>query len=185
MKKCKKCGHEFEEGNICPECGQDQELEIERTIEEIQADRIAELEEQVSNGADPKELKKAKEAYKNLLKKSVDRRPLPKEKELRKAKDLAVEIVAIEQGSMTNRQYIQKALEYRNSHLHEKGTDVFTDFGAGGPAAPTEKTTKVAKGLQFLLDTYKSDSLFNAQLQEYMKDDLGLLRKLAANKKNK
>jgi len=160
----------------------------EKTIEEIQAERIAELEEQVSNGADPEELKKAKTAYKNLLKNSVDRRPAPKEEEfvLRKAKEVALEFRDIEHGTVTNRAYVSKVLEYRNSHIAEFGTDPFTDFGASGPGEANQKTIKIAEGLQNLLDKYPSDSLFNAQMQEYLKDDTQLLRKLAANsKKNK
>lgn len=182
MLKCKKCGHEFAEGNICPECGQDQTLEIEKTPEMEEIERLmAQLDERV----DAKKYQELEKKYKKLLSDYTSRRPAPKKEEpqLRKTSEIAHEFASIEHGSVSNREYIQKALEYRKSHIAEFGTDPFTDFGAGGPGAPTDKTKRVADGLQFLLDTYKTDSLFNAQLQEYMKDDLGLLRKLASKKK--
>jgi len=154
-------------------------VEEEKSIEEIQAERISELEEQVSNGADPEELKKAKTAYKNLLKNSVDRRPTPEEvSTLRKTSEIAVEFANIEHGSVSNRAYIEKALEYRDAHIKEFGTDPFTDYGADGPGEPTNKTQKVAESLKNLLNNFKSDSLFNAQLQETLKDDMQLLRQL-------
>ena len=182
MKKCKKCGHEFAEGSICPECGQDQELELEKTPEMEEIERLmAELDQRV----DAKKYKELETKYKKLLSDYTSRRPAPKKVEkpkLRPASEIAKEFQSIEHGSVSNRAYIEKVLEYRNSHLSEFGTDPFTDFGAGGPGEPNAKTEKVAKGLKFLLDTYESDSLFNGQLQEFMKDDLQLLRKLATKK---
>lgn len=155
----------------------------EKTIEEIQAERIAELEEQVANGADPEELRKAKDAYKNLLKQSVDRRQVKEDKvERRAAAVVAGELAKISDGDVTNREYLEKSLEYRDSFLKETGRDPWTD-GAG---EETPKTKFIAETIRGLLKDNESPLAFNAQFNDLLRDDPAVIRALREkNKKNK
>lgn len=158
----------------------EEEIEVTPEMEEIQR-----LMDELDQKVDAEKYEELERKYKKLLSDYTSRRPAPKKKQetLRPAAEIAKEFVSIEHGDVSNRDYIKMALEYRKSHISQFGTDPFTDFGAGGPGEPTAKTKRIADSLQNLVDTYQSDSLFNAQLQELLKDDVQLLRQLRNRKK--
>ena len=156
---------------------------VEPTIEEIQAERIRELEEQVANGADPEELKKARQAYKNLLKQTVDRRPAPKEepKQLRPAAEIGKQLATISDGDVTNKRFWELSLEYRDSFMAETGKDPWTD----GATEATPKTNFIAETVKKLISDSTSDSTFNAQFNDLLRDDPAVVRALREKNKKK
>ena len=157
----------------------------ERTIDEIQADRIKELEQQVNEAADPQELAKAKKAYNDLLKQHIDRRPVPEAKKevLRPASEIVFELRQVKDGDMTNRKFWAKSLEYRKSYMSETGKDPWTDFSNTGSDQKTKQTEKVATAIEQLLEENTSDVDFRIKLNSIMKDDQNVLAVLAERKK--
>jgi len=157
----------------------------ERTIEEIQADRIKELELEMKDAVDPQELQKAKKAYNDLLKQTIDRRPAPEKekKTLRPAIEIVNELRQVKDGDMTNRAFWVKSLEYRKSYMSETGKDPWTDFSNRGSDQKTKQTEKVATYIEQLLDENPSDVDFRIKLNSIMKDDQNVLAVLAERKK--
>lgn len=152
----------------------------EETTEEMYLAQIQELKDKMDQMVDPEEHKKLQAQHKKLMNEYVNRRPVVKkeEKTIRPAKDVASEISKIKNADITNREYIAKALEYRASHIHQYGTDPFTDFGSNGPNKPTEETNMVATTLQTLLDENPSPVDFRIKLNSILQDDPQLLAKL-------
>lgn len=146
-----------------------------------QLEAIAELKEQMEGMVDQETYNKLKAEYDALMKDYIQKRPAPKKKEeapLRPAKEIAGEFKNLGNGDITNRDYVEKALEYRNSHIKEFGTDPFTNFGEAGCDQPTADTKEVANVLQTLLDENESPIDFRIKLNSVLKDDPKLLSKL-------
>jgi hypothetical protein len=148
--------------------------------DQMYLDQIAELKTKMESMIDPEEYKKLQAQHKKLLDDYVNRRPAPKEetRTQRSTKEIAIELAKVKNGDITNRDYIAKALEYRNAHMHEFGTDPFSDFGSVGPSNANEDTTSVAKVLQTLLDENPSPVDFRIKLNSVLEDDPQLKAKL-------
>lgn len=157
-------------------------LEEGKTEVEIsQLEAIEELKTQMDTMVDPDEFKKLQEEYDKLLKDYVNKRPVKEKKAsevIRPAKEIAQEISKIENGNISNREYIAKALEYRKSFMNESGIDPFSDNGE-----ITEDSKEVAGKLQKLLDENESASDFRMRMNTVLKDDPQLLRTLNKRKK--
>ena len=160
---------------------EEDEQQEDQTTEDMYLEQIQELKAKMDNDMISKEeYLKLKAQHKKLMDDFVNRRPVVKktEKTIRPAKDVASEISMIKNADITNREYIAKALEYRASHIHQYGTDPFTDFGSNGPNKPTEETNMVASTLQTLLDENPSPVDFRIKLNSILQDDPQLLAKL-------
>jgi len=161
-------------------------LEQERLAnEDIKQKAIDDLKAKLDQSVDPTEHAKLKADYKKLMDDYVNRRPAPKkdeEKKLRPALEIAKELSAIQSGDITNRDYVEKSLEYRNSHINEFGTDPFVDFASDGPGQANDDTNEVANTLQKLLDENKSPVDFRIKLNSILKDDRTLVSKLNKRK---
>lgn len=157
-------------------------LEEGKTEVEIsQLEAIEELKTQMDTMVDPDEFKKLQEEYDKLLKDYVNKRPVKEKKApevIRPAKEIAQEISKIENGNISNREYIAKALEYRKAFMNESGIDPFSDNGE-----ITEDSKEVAGKLQKLLDENESASDFRMRMNTVLKDDPQLLRTLNKRKK--
>lgn len=149
-------------------------------VEIMQLEKIAEMEEKMSKMVDPVEFEKLKNAHKKLLDDYINRRQPPKQEEpqTRPAKDIATELAKIKSGDISNRAYIEKALEYRKAHIKEFGTDPFTDFGQHGPQKATDETNQVATVLEKLLEENPNPVDFRIKLNSVLKDDPQLMAKL-------
>lgn len=160
---------------------EEDEQQQDQTTEDMYLEQIQELKDKMDNDMISKEeYLKLKAQHKKLMDDFVNRRPVVKkeEKTIRPAKDVASEISKIKNADITNREYISKALEYREAHIKEYGTDPFTDFGQNGPNKPTEETNMVATTLQTLLDENPSPVDFRIKLNSILQDDPQLLAKL-------
>lgn len=149
--------------------------------EKIYLDQIADLKKQMDENMISKEdYDKLLKEHKKLLNDYVNRRPAPQVevKETRKASEVAKELIKIKNRDITNREYISKALEYRESHIKEYGTDPFTDFGQNGPQKPTDDTNMVASTLKALLEENPSPVDFRIKLNSVLQDDPQLMAKL-------
>ena len=156
------------------------EGEEEQTTEEMYLEQINDLKAKMDTMVDPAEYKKLQAQHKKLMDDFVNRRPAPKVQEVkvRPAKEVAQELSKVKNGDITNRDYVAKTLEYREAHIHEFGTDPFTDFGSNGPNQPTEETKSVAQTLKTLLDENPSPVDFRIKLNSVLQDDAQLLAKL-------
>ena len=159
---------------------EDPEKDPEQTTEEMYLEQINELKTKMDTMVDPAEYKKLQTQHKKLMDDFVNRRPpiVKKEVVIRPTKEVAQELSKIKNGDITNRDYIAKTLEYREAHIHEFGTDPFTDFGTNGPNQPTEETKTVASTLKTLLDENPSPVDFRIKLNSVLQDDAQLLAKL-------
>jgi hypothetical protein len=149
--------------------------------EQVYLDQIADLKKQMDEGMIPKDkYEKLLAEHKKLLNDYVNRRPAPQvqQTQTRSAKEVAKELIKIKNRDITNRDYISKALEYREAHLKEFGTDPFTDFGQNGPQKPTEDTNMVASTLKTLLEENPSPVDFRIKLNSVLQDDPQLMAKL-------
>jgi len=149
--------------------------------EQAYLDQIADLKKKMDEGMIDKTVyDKLLKDHKKLLDDYVNRRPAPKVEIIptRKASEVAKELIKIKNRDITNRDYISKALEYREAHLKEFGTDPFTDFGQNGPQKPTEDTNMVASTLKTLLEENPSPVDFRIKLNSVLQDDPQLMAKL-------
>jgi len=161
--------------------------EQDKVLEQEQKDELAVIEEmkaKMDNMVDPEEFKKLEAKYNKLLNEYVNKRPAPKKEvdETRPAADIAKEIAHIGDTVVTNREYIAKSLEYRQTHIKEFGTDPWTDYGTTGPSQPTAQTKKVADVLQSLVDNNPDPSSFRVAFDAAVKDNKQLLSKLKRRK---
>jgi hypothetical protein len=153
----------------------------DQTTEEMYLEQINELKTKMENEMISKEdYKKLQAQHKKLMDDYVNRRPVPQVqvKPIRKTKEVASELAKIKNGDITNREYVQKTLEYRNAHIHEFGTDPFTDFSQKGPGTATDDTNEVATTLQTLLDENQSPVDFRIKLNSILEDDQQLMAKM-------
>lgn len=156
-------------------------LEEGKTEAEIsQMEVIAEMKIKMDAMIDPEKHAELKTEYDKLLKDYVNKRPVPKKKEkvLRPIKEIAQELATISSGDITNREYIEKSLEYREAYIKKFGTDPFTDSTTDGPSEPTPQTKKVAESFQKLLDENPSPIDFRLKMNSVMKDNATLLRNM-------
>ena len=149
----------------------------ERTVEQIQLETIQELKAKMDAMIDPEEHAKLKTQYDTLLKTMINKRtPQPEEVKVRSAKEIAKEFIKNE--PVSNREYIKRALEYREAVIREQGKDPFND----GKADALE-TQKVADALKFLVEDSDNDSDFRYKFDQIVKDDPQIAAMLRAKKK--
>lgn len=70
-----------------------------------------------------------------------------------------------EASSMTNREYWQTSINFRDASLKKYGKDVWSDTGI-----PTEQTTKIAGSIKQLLEECPSDEEFRLKLNYTLVD---------------
>ena len=173
-----------EEEKKALELAEQKKLDDEKTIKDLQLEKIEEMKLEMETMVNPEKYAKLKKEYKTLMDDYVNKRPVPKEKEIkfRPTKEIAKELGSIESGDISNRAYVAKSLEYRNAHIAEFGTDPFADFGQEGAGSSTDDTKQVADVLQKLLDENKSPEDFRLKLHSVLKDDQTLIKKLRKRK---
>ena len=161
------------------------EENIEVKGNEAELQKIQELMDQLDQKIDKEKYDELQEKYDNLLNNYVNRRPerKPEVKVLRPARDIANELRDIKDGDLSNRKYIEKSLEYRESYMAETGKDPWTDFGVQGSGKATAQTEKVAGVLKQLLTDNPTDVGFRIALHEMMEDDKNVIAVLAERKK--
>lgn len=149
--------------------------------EQVYLDQIADLKKQMDENMISKEdYDKLLKEHKKLLNDYVNRRPVPPKEEdkLRPAVEIAKEIASIKNGDISNREYVKKSLEYRESFLAATGKDPFTDFTKGGPSAPTEDSKLVADTLKKLVEENESPIDFRIRLNAILEDDPALAARI-------
>lgn len=157
------------------------EADEDLTVEQTQLAQIEEMKQKMDAMVDPEEHQKLQKEYKTLMEEYVNKRPAPKQEVIthRPVKEIAKELVSIKSGDMSNRDYVVKSLEYRNSFMSEFGKDPFADGGE-----PTADTKEVAQVLQTLVDENPSPVEFRMKMNSVLKDDSVLVKALK-RKRNK
>ena len=150
----------------------------ERTVEQIQLETIQELKAKMDAMIDPEEHAKLKTQYDTLLKSMINKRPAPEQTNLpqKTAKELAKEI--IENKPVSNREYIKRALDYREAMIREYGKDPFTDG-----KTDVNEINKTVEALQYLVEDSDNDSDFRYKFDQIVKDDPQIAQMLKAKKK--
>lgn len=150
-------------------------MEEIKTAEQIQMETITQLREKLATMVDPEEHRKLSKQLEEAMKLLVEKRPAPQQTIVvtKTAKELAHEFLT--NKKMTNREYISKALEYREAVIKETGKDPFLDQETDPSEA--EKTASI---LNQVLENAESDVDFRILLNNTMVDD-----PLIANKFNR
>ena len=136
-------------------------------------DQIAELKTKMETGMVSKEeYDKLMADHKKLLDDYVNKRT-PKKIEVvsKSAKELADTFLT--NKPMTNKEYVDNALKYRDAMIKEHGVDPFADKDAS-----PEEVKQVADTLRTLVDESDGDVDFRIKLNATMQDDPMLLSKL-------
>ncbi len=155
---------------------------IEKTDEMAAIEKLmAEKENMVSK----EEFEKLKAEKNKLLNEYINKRAVPEKKKetLRPAAEIVKELRQIKDGDMTNRDFIQKSLEYRKSYMAQFGTDPWTDFTNKGSDHANSQTKKVADVFQKLLDENPAPVDFRIKMASIMKDDPNVMAVLSERKK--
>ena len=150
----------------------------ERTVEQIQLETIQELKAKMDAMIDPEEHAKLKTQYDTLLKSMINKRPAPEQLNTpqKTAKELAKEI--IENKPVSNREYVKRALDYREAMIHEYGKDPFTDG-----KTDVNEINKTVEALQYLVEDSDNDSDFRYKFDQIVKDDPQIAQTLKAKKR--
>lgn len=150
----------------------------ERTVEQIQLETIQELKAKMDAMVDPGEHAKLKTQYDTLLKSMINKRPAPEQIQVVKksAKEVAKEIIS--NKPMSNREYVKKALEYRDAMILEYGKDPFND----GKTDQNE-INQTVEALKYLVEDSENDSDFRYKFDQIVKDDPQIVAMLKAKKK--
>jgi hypothetical protein len=150
----------------------------ERTVEQIQLETIQELKAKMDAMIDPEEHAKLKTQYDTLLKSMINKRPAPEQNNLpqKSANELAKEI--IENKPVSNREYVKRALDYREAMIREYGKDPFTDG-----KTDVNEINKTVEALQYLVEDSDNDSDFRYKFDQIVKDDPQIAQMLKAKKK--
>lgn len=160
----------------------------QKTREELDAmylSQINELKEKMDGMVDPEEYDRLAKQHKTLLDDFVNKRPstpVPDESKKESASDLAKKLANYTGGNVSNRDYIETSVNYREAMIRETGLDPWTDFGAKGPGRPTEDTTQLAAIFQQLLDENEDPVSFRIKLNNILEDDNVLLSKIRSRK---
>lgn len=93
----------------------------------------------------------------------VNFRPAPKEKELKDPAEYAKALKNNKQ--LTNREYWQTSVDFREATLRKYGKDVWSDTGK-----PTEQTVKVNNQIKMLLAECPSDEEFRLKMNMALVD---------------
>lgn len=151
----------------------------------LELEKIQELMEKVDQMIDPEEYKELEKKYNTLLNDYINKRPAkkePKQTIVRPAAEIANDIRNIKDGDVTNREYWELSIEYRDAFLKETGKDPWSD----GMGDATDQTEKVANTVKQLLRDYENPVSFRTQFNELIQDDPNVIRALRdRNKKNK
>lgn len=151
----------------------------EESTEDLYLKQIEDLKKKMDMMVDPEEYKKLQAQHKKLLDDYVNRRPVQQQEvKLRPAVEIAKELASIKNGDISNREYVKKALEYRDSFLAATGKDPFTDFTKNGPSAPTEDSKLVAETLKKLVEENESPIDFRIRLNAVLEDDPALASRI-------
>lgn len=152
-----------------------QDLQNEAGLDDMYLKQIEELKTRMDNDMISKaEYDKLKAQHATLLNEYINRRPkeVPK---VPKAKKSAAELAQYfnKKHDMTNREYWEKALEYREAFINEVGKDPFDNPNSafGSPEDVREVVTKVTA----LLEQYPNDTEFNIKMNTVLTDDRQVL----------
>lgn len=158
---------------------------MDKTVEQMQLEQIETLKQQMEVMVPSTELDQIKEQYNQLLNEYVNKRPVVKQKsDLKPAKEYAeiLHKATPNDKPLTNRAYIENAINYRKAMLNEFGVDVFSDDGK-----TTTDTEEVSLGLETLLTEFQEDADFKHELGKALVDDKSVLNAIRqrqqANKK--
>ncbi len=151
--------------------------EIKDEQVQMYLDQIAELKTKMETGMVSKEeYDKLMADHKKLLDDYVNKRQAPKVEVVTKtAKELAEQF--LNNKPMSNKEYVDNALKYREAMIKERGIDPFAD-----KEASPEDINQVASTLRGLVDESDGDVEFRIKLNAMMQDDPMLLSKLRQRK---
>lgn len=102
----------------------------------------------------------------------VNFRPAPKQEELKHPREYAQELVKAK--DMTNKEFWETSLNYRQASLDKFGRDVWSDTGK-----PTSDTEYIAKSVRALIDESATDAEFRMKLNLRLEDDKNIAMILA------
>lgn len=146
-------------------------------IEKNKLEAIEELKAKLDNSVSKEEYDKVLEENKALLNDYVNKRPAPaKDATLLSAKEYAHKLK--DMSTMTNRQFIETSVNYRDAMIRELGRDPWSDNGE-----PNSDTVKVAETFKALLTENPDDFTFRTKLHNVMRDDASLLARLRSGKR--
>ena len=146
-------------------------------IEQNKLEAIAEMKEALDKSVPKEEYEKVLQENKKLLTDYVNRRPAPKqESTLSSAKEYADKLKNM--ATLTNRQFIETSVNYRDAMLKEVGKDPWSDNGE-----VTADTAKVAETFKALLAEIPDDFTFRTTLHNVMRDDANLIARLRSGKR--
>lgn len=138
---------------------------VEKTVEETYLEQIESMKKEMADMVDPVKYAELKKQHDTLLNDYVNKREVKKEETtIRKAKEIARELM--ENKPMTNKKYIETALEYRTAMINESGHDPFVDKDTD-PA----KSHQVAEHLREVLNESETDFQFRMKLNESLVDE--------------
>ena len=157
-------------------------MEEQKTIEELQMEQINELKDRMDKMVDSAEHAKLKKEYETLLKDYVNKRPAPKTTEKKPytpedVKNLGKKLASMGQGNVTNREYIESALEHRQAMLDVYDKD---PFGLNGQKSL--ESQQAADFFKWALTESKTASHFKMLVSEQLTDDPIVLQKVAVAK---
>ena len=146
-------------------------------IEKNKLEAIEELKAKLDASVSKEEYDKVLQENKALLNDYVNKRPAPnKDATLLPAKEYAHKLK--EMSTMTNRQFIETSVNYRDAMLRELGRDPWSDDGE-----PNPETVKVAETFKALLIENPDDFTFRTKLHNVMRDDANLIARLRSGKR--
>jgi iron-sulfur cluster repair protein YtfE (RIC family) len=162
-------------------------MEEEKKEENLELQKIEELLAKIDKMVEPEKYAEMEQKYNTVLNDYINRRPVPeKEKDtLKPVAEYAAQLSRIgnddskEPIDVTNRDYIQLSVNYRDAYLKETGKDPWTD-DTGEPTAQTKKVSEVYKQL---LKDHPGATDFRRALTDIMVDDPKLLKSLKNKKK--
>lgn len=156
----------------------EKEVVVEKELTELHLEQINELKSKMDSMVDPEEYKKLKQQYETLLNDYVNKRPVnqPKVEKLN-PKDYADRLLQATGDNMTNREYWDNALKYRDAVLEQRGIDVF-----GHNGEESKDSQEVANIVKQLLNESQNDTDFRIRMENTLKDDPAVLQALRAKK---
>lgn len=152
-------------------------------VDKVIVDDVNLAEEVVKLKQSNEELQKAKEDEEKKRKEAeialVNFRPAPVDVVLEEPRVYAKKLKELGGNNpVTNREFLDTSIKFRESTLLKYGKDVWSDNGQ-----PTSTTKAVASTIQSLLDECPTDEEFRYKLNMALQDDPNVVKLLASKRK--
>jgi len=152
------------------------------TLDQMYLEQIEALKMQMESMVPGPEHDKLKAEHKKLLEDYVNRRPQVVKAEViepRSAKELSEHLS--QKSNLTNRDYWEKTLAYRDAFIKEFGRDPFNN--PTGDQSDALAAVEVADTIRELLNEYEEPTEFRIKMNTILKDDPAVLAKVRSSKK--